>query len=287
MPIARLVACVVVEKFVANGLGKQRRKLCKKLFVPTLVQTAVSLLEYSSPQTAATNRLPSHNALGLHPAHNDIHSQELWSAPVPLSTGFNDASSTLSPLEGTNHPQNPETAQALSYGYRANHPFGSIAVPDSRDGVEVRGVAYLGAPRSFTRTEVGVHIMPRSQVPQTGAYLDGVAYGVINGMRSWHTGNYELVHGASSSSFQSSRKRSASFNTAQGLVEPHQQRYVHSRGGDLTWTLPPPDTGLILTRGSGNENSIAATATSLEAQRLMTTGGSRAQLACRMQTGES
>ncbi|KAG8933332.1 hypothetical protein FRC01_009818 [Tulasnella sp. 417] len=242
----------------------------------TVPRNPSSFLGYSSSQTAATNRLPSHNALGLLSAHNNIHSQEL-STVVPLPTGFNGPSSTSSHFGDTSHPENLETAQALGYSL--------IAMPGSRDEVGGDGVAYFDAPRSLTRAESEAQIMSRSQLAHTETTSDRLAYGTINSMRSRDTGNYELVPRSNGSSFQSDGKRSAMFNGHQGLVPPHQQRFVQGHGGDLTWTTPPSNTGPIPTRGSGNENSIAAA--SLEVQSLMTNKSGRAQLARRMQAGGS
>lgn len=245
-------------------------------------RTLSSLPGYASSQIAAENRLLSHNALGLHSAHSNIQPQELWSAAMHPSTGFN-GSSTWPPSEGANHPRSSETAQSL--GYHANHTSGSITVPSSGDEIELNGVAYFEAPRSLTRTKVEAQTISRSQVVQTGANLDGVAFGASNSMRSRDTGNYELVRGAHTSSSRSNRKRSAGFDGRQELMEPRQEHYVRRHVGNLDWAISPPDTESIPPRRSSNENSRAAAATNLQVQGLMMNRGGLVQLGRQVQTG--
>lgn len=230
----------------------------------------LGILGYAVPaesQTRESTRLLSRDALGLHSAH--VHPQGSWPHP---SAGFNYASSSFAPSPGNTDFQQREAGPNVVLGASYEAVVGEVA--------------YFEASQSTTTTDAEPQTQQWSQGSQEGPNFDEAAYEASNGIQSPYSANYELVPGAAGSSLHANLEPGASLSTRHQLAESHQQDYLYS-GWDSSWNASSPSTGPPPVMTRRDETFSAPTGTSLEIQGMMANKGGRAQLARRMQAGDS
>lgn len=221
----------------------------------------LGILGYAVPaesQARESTQLLSRNALSLASAHGNVHPQGSWPHP---SADFHHAPSSSNTL-------------------------GPNFVPGAPYEAAVGEVAYFEASQSTTTTDAESQTQPWSQGTQEGPIFDEAAYEASNGMQSPYSANYELVPGAAGSSLHANLEPGASLGTHHQLVESHQRHYLYS-GWDSGWNASSPNTGPPPMIARRDETFTAPTGTNLEIQGMMANKGGRAQLARRMQAGDS